>query len=79
MTRRSQVEESHAPYVEAYVTLGRIARPKVGSVLGYNYPSTRMVMRTRISFSLITRRSRRRDQQNLVKRGYFDRHPERLS
>ncbi len=74
----SQVEEAMHRMVEAYVTLGVIGEAKkVGSVLGYNYPSSEWYAD---SYQLLADYGVDLDAEisKPSKRGYFDRLRERL-
>lgn len=74
----SQVEEAMHRIVEAYVTLGVIGEAKkVGSVLGYNYPSSEWYAD---SYQLLADYGVDLDAEisKPRKRGYFDRLRERL-
>ncbi|GLQ23095.1 outer membrane protein assembly factor BamD [Algimonas ampicilliniresistens] len=74
----SQVEEAMHRMVEAYVTLGVIGEAKkVGSVLGYNYPSSEWYAD---SYQLLADYGVDLDAEisKPRKRGYFDRLRERL-
>lgn len=74
----SQVEEAMHRMVEAYVTLGVIEEAKkVGSVLGYNYPSSEWYAD---SYQLLADYGVDLDAEisKPRKRGYFDRLRERL-
>lgn len=74
----SQVEEAMHRMVEAYVTLGVVGEAKkVGSVLGYNYPSSDWYKN---SYDLLAEYGVNLDDEIAKprKRGYFERLKERL-
>ena len=74
----SQVEEAMHRMVEAYVTLGIVPEAKkVGSVLGYNYPSSEWY---KSSYDLLEEYGVNLDDEIAKprKRGYFERLRERL-